>query len=497
MDAKDLAALIALTISLNGSLIQLLSPIRDAWRWRRKAHKEVGPLGAQYEVVITVPTVIWFIGLVTILLLSIIGLIAGTWIRLGGDPPCWMAWVFKNGLLLTVVYGVLLPIVHTRCVSHALLWAIGLGRLSKTGRSWRHTVGWANADWQLKHSEEFRAMTVDETICERFGHTVFRVLRAQSARETGTVYRPAVNDPDCLGNYLVVGFVVMIHVERVWPYDRGVLERCWHYLAWAQESVNMFCPEKLAKKEERPDGFYAALRALPDQPTATHLLPVHPLPDDQLIQRDVDAAVARLEGSFGNRATRLAVSHTDNQPKRATLVANLRGFPGLDSEAYQRLFLIMAAQFKIWATLDFGPFPYPYSTAIAQLLLNARCLRVPAATKVIEPDGNCENITTLAQQKVTEAVIALVRESSGSPATRQFVQTAFGRDVDAVTDWDLCDYVDQCLYNHVRRECRKREPGAGTRRPDCCMRAVDGARCACDAADAPWRVSDAGILVRG
>lgn len=492
LDADKIAKLIALTVSLNGSLIQLLNPIRDSLKWRKRGIAEVRSLEWPFELTVTFPTWLQLVLLLIVLVLSVIGLTSGAMTSLSVKTPDWMVSVQERALLLSVCYGFLLPVVHTQALSRFFGLLVRSLAVWQKGH-WRYVVGVANSEWYLDH-KEFLAMNINVSNCERLAQSIVAKVLRDKHFEEGPIQRPSPATADELAAYLLFGFIVMGHVEDLWPYDKGPNERCWNYLAWASIKHKAFSPDFIARHENGT--YYDALRELPDEETAKYLLGPHPLPDDHLIRRDIRRAVELLGQQCDFYSSKLG-TFTSGKYSEEILLENLKQYPRFQSRTWQRLFLIQSAQFGLWSEMERGPFPYPFSRGISVLLLNSHSLVEPSTTQLIDPDDAFQQVSISAQQKITETVISLARELDAALGNVGDLVTTAVVANRAASDWQIADRVDQMLYNHVRAFCTHRKAEAGINMPACPLSLTPGSACFCDAAESPWRLSDSGYLVRG
>lgn len=490
MNADNIAKLLSGLISLNGSLVQSGTTIKNRSRWSKQAKLQVGDLGWTYKLVITTPNLINRVLLGLILLASLIALAAGALLLKGLRPPYWMKSVFDNSILISVIYASIFLIpLHFNFVSHFLLWI-----LTKIPKNFRFNPGWINADWQLNYYKEFFAMNTNNEQCERLANAIFRTIKTQSKIQLPQqAPEPEGLTKDEVANYLLFGCAIERRIHQLYPGDRTKLTESWQYLCWASMIPERpFNPENLKSLKSSDREFYQFLRELGSQDRSTYTQSEGVLPNSQLISNTVENLLACLVKESQGRAKSLATGHLFHRRGSPSLLLRrlkrIKGFHLHEDESIRRLFLKLGVRMGVWPFIDLGPFLYPYNSGIAILLLNSNCLSTSADTDSIEVDDNFRALANYGEHCVVECCYQMIKHSSSDAETQDFCKVVFKCAPDKIDKWRLSDYIDLWLFGHARHYCTKRDKDSTGSSLGCPLASVTGVPCFCDAAKSLWHI---------
>jgi hypothetical protein len=418
-------------------MVQVWATLLKRSNWISRAQATVNGLGRLFAVLDKLPLGISYALLVGIFLLSLLALVGGALV-VSSSPhvPKLLQGLFDNSIWLMLAFVALAVAVHLNGLPRLFLWASRAAGLFWPDLTYH--PGWINASRHVRQEDDAVPMSTDQEKCRRVANDVIKAWAIDKVQyDQHRATKPVGFSDDELANFLVIanGIESAIHDLPVGQQVAfGPL-----YKELGKAGSELYRPETLVACRNQGPSLYSRLREkIPD------------LPDEPTIDATVTALVKYLVSKYSGRALLLARGWVPIGYYVGLLDRRLRRVPGfVHSQAMRAEVIKLGIEMNVWSGVKPGPFVYPFTEAIARLLLNLGCIRTRPDVKAVPCDDDFIRLNAWAMKRITDEVESVFRNTSDERIVA-FCQDRFAVQPQSVARWALAREVDFFLWVQAR-----------------------------------------------
>jgi hypothetical protein len=420
------------TWKLFGTLVPIFGALALLWTTSIKelrrinyAEKTVGSLGGWFRAISRIP--LWVINGVLLLFAAaaVMAFVGG--LNKGSCPPAnpvlWLCeWLFDGTLILIGFYLFFACIAYFQ-IFQRVLHFVGLTRFW-IAPTLKYDPGMINADWLLQRGEDTRLININPTKCEILASFLFQIpLEKTRSEHAGKTWAapdwPVANR----ANALLFGSIIEGVVHNL-PDSAAARKIKWSkfYDRIRELGSDFWKPTELERRDaqnileaigkvEVPEPLPAmpqgGVQTVPKTEATEQQAALKALENEEAIAKALGKTRQLLSKKYRADASELALSTFSQKPSLHRARTNLQAFPQMNSatpSAMDVQFLKLAVGAEVWPTMKREAFAYPFSTGIAQLMMNTGCLVSSPDTTEVVMDEMFRRLLASSEQTVVDAV---------------------------------------------------------------------------------------------
>jgi hypothetical protein len=436
MSIDDIFKFLGSIVPLITSVLQFFTELQKRDKWTRETQAELGELGWTYWFIDVLPNIFFRLLLGVIILASLTSLVEGTYqISNQGSLSKVSDFLFRNSLWIAAIWIIISVVIYFNIVPRFLSTLIGV----YPGMNYK--PGWINAKWHIKAAEDAKPVNVYEQEYKAVANNLVKALGRAEEFAGDRALRPKGITDEEAANIVLFGCVIegTLH-DLSFPLN-------WNdfYNALGQAACtegHPFSPESIKKFSNENTSFYRRLIDL--------CQPDYQLPDEPSIASTVKSALDYLTNAHDGSARSLAFSYWHkNTPSIKIALKRAKKIPRLDGvehESMRTQFLKLAVGYGVWNGIDPGLFVFPFSSRIAAMFFNIRCLITRSDVKSVALVKDVQHLVAYTEKLIVDEVQQILHNVSDDKIIAD-CYSLFECKPDEVPIWKLSYEVDYLLWH--------------------------------------------------
>jgi hypothetical protein len=448
METADIFRFLGSIVPLITSILQFFTELRKRDKWTREAQDELRSLGWEYWFIDVFPNTIFKFLLGVIILASLASIAEGAYkVSTQGSLSKLSDFLFRNSLWIAVIWFTIAVIIYFNIFPRLLL------KLAAVCPGMNYKPGWINAKWHINSAEDAKPVNVSEQGYKAVANNLVKALgRAEEFGGDRALRPEGVTDEETANIFLfgciIEGKIYDLHSNLNWNNFYDALGRA------ALTAGRPFSPESIKKFSSENLPFY---RRLMD------LCKPYELPDEPSIAVTVKEALDCLSNDHYGSARSFAFSYSrDNTPSIKEAIKNAKKIPRLNGAEYESMrtqFLKLAVGHGVWKGIHPEQFVFPFSSRIAEMFFNGRCLITLSHVKSIALGKDTEHLVAYTEKLIVDEVQRFLNNLSDDELT-EACHSLFECSPKEVPIWKLSYEVDYLLW-HLAWHPKKSEEALG------------------------------------
>jgi hypothetical protein len=438
METADIFRFLGSIVPLITSILQFFTELRKRDKWTREAQAELGKLGWTYWFIDVFPNIIFKLLLGVIILASLTSIIEGAYkVSTQGSLSKLSDFFFRNSLWIAAIWFIIAVVIYFNIVPWLLL------KLAAVFPGMSYKPGWINAKWHIESAEDAKPVNVSEQGYKAVANNLVKALDKAEIFSGDRAMRPeGVTDEEIANLFLfgciIEGTIYDLNFTLNWNNFYDALGRA------ALTTERPFSPESIKKFSSENRSFYRRL---------IDLCQPYELPDEPSIAATVKDALERLSNEHDGSARSFAFSYwRKSSPSIKTALRRAKKIPRLDGTEHESMrtqFLKLAVGNGVWEGIDPGPFVFPFSSRIAEMFFNRRCLITSSHVKAVALVKDTERLVAYTEKLIVDEVQQLLNNLSDVEISKT-CQSLFNCKPDEIPIWKLSYEVDYLLWYLAR-----------------------------------------------